>query len=108
MKIKKTYVYLLRCPETKQVRYVGKSTNPKARYKTHIEESKERQNTSKKKWIFDLLQRGTWPTLEINGVFFSDEKAREAESKLCHVHLETIFNIHDPAKGAKDLKKTSK
>jgi hypothetical protein len=104
-KPKQTHVYLLIDPETGAVRYVGKSGNPKSRYKDHIEESRLKQNTAKKKWIFELLEKGSWPKLLIVSSFTDPEAARRLESQLCHEHIATIYNIHDPAKGAKDLKR---
>jgi hypothetical protein len=98
-------VYHLVDPETKAVRYVGKSTAPKARYKTHIEESKERQNTEKKACIYALMRSGKAPVLVIVAAYPSEEQARQRESHECHLHKATITNIHDPAKGAKDLRK---
>jgi len=41
------HVYHLVDPRTAHVKYVGKSAAPKSRYRQHIKESQERQNTAK-------------------------------------------------------------
>lgn len=100
-----THVYHLVDPVDRVVRYVGKTASPKARLKAHIAESVERQNTAKKQWIHGLLQRGLQPVLVIAETHADEAAARQAESRHCHLHLATIHNIHDPAKGEKDLRR---
>lgn len=97
------HIYHLVDPETTAVRYVGKSRQPKSRLRSHIAESQERQNTDKKAWIHGLLQRGLAPILVIVASYQTEAEARIRESQECHRHRATITNIHDPAKGAKDL-----
>jgi hypothetical protein len=100
-----THIYHLVDPNTKTVKYVGKSTNPKSRLRSHIQESQESQNTEKKRWIKSLLNAGQQPVLVIVATYPDDTSARTRESAECKTHLQTILNIHDPAKGAKDFKK---
>jgi len=96
-------IYHLIDPASGSVKYIGKSTNPKARLKAHIAESRERQNTAKKAWINRLLQSGSAPLLIIVASYPDEASARQRESRECHQHRATILNIHDPAKGAADL-----
>lgn len=96
-------VYHLIDPNTSAVKYIGKSTNPNARLKQHIDESRERQNTAKKAWINTLLQAGKTPILVKVASYPTEPEARTRESAECHQHKTTILNIHDPAKGAKAL-----
>lgn len=63
--MKKTYIYILRCPETGNVRYVGKSNNPKKRYHEHLRYEDRTASTHKKNWIKKLLDSGLAPKLEI-------------------------------------------
>jgi hypothetical protein len=104
-KPKPTHVYHLVDPRDRVVRYVGKTGKPQARLKEHIRESEERQNTAKKRWIHELLADGLRPVLVIVDSYPSEPLARDRESAECHQHAATIYNIHDPAKGAKDLKR---
>lgn len=58
-----TFIYVLIDPNTKEVRYVGKSNNPKRRYYKHCSRSKK--NTHKVNWINGLLNENKKPELQI-------------------------------------------
>src|SRR3989344_4471150 len=58
-----TFIYILIDPNTKLVRYVGKSNKPKRRYYKHC--SKSNKNTHKVNWINKLLNENKKPILEI-------------------------------------------
>ena len=105
-KPKPTHVYHRVDPRDRVVRYVGKTGTPKSRLKEHIRESQERQNTAKKRWIHGLLADGLLPVMVIVDSYPSEPLARDRESAECHQHAATIYNIHDPAKGAGDLHKS--
>ena len=98
------HIYHLVDPATRAVRYVGTTQNPRRRLAGHIAESKKRQNTEKKAWIFDLLRRGMQPVFIVVATAETETAARDLESRQCHKHLATIFNMHDPRKGAKDVR----
>lgn len=57
-----TFIYGLKDPNTNKIRYVGKSDNPKDRYKQHISDT---TNSYKVNWINQLKQAGTLPVLVI-------------------------------------------
>lgn len=61
----KALVYTLVDPNTNEVRYVGKSTNPQKRLNRHIRESKNNTHSHKKAWINSLLKQNQKPTLKI-------------------------------------------
>lgn len=48
------------------------------------------------------------PVLKVVAEFATEESARTRESEECHRHHATIFNMHDPSKGAKALKSEKK
>lgn len=98
------HVYHLVDPETQAVRYIGKSRRPRARLRAHIQEARERTATEKQAWIAGLLARGLAPVLVIVAQYETEPAARARESAECHIHRATILNIHDPAKGARDLR----
>jgi hypothetical protein len=102
------YVYHLIDPIDDIVRYVGKTTHPKSRLASHIADAMKRQNTSKKRWIAGLINAGEKPILKVIAEFQTEENGRIRESEECHLHHATIFNMHDPSKGAKALKSDKK
>jgi len=59
-----TYIYSLEYPEG-NIRYIGKSNNPKKRFSNHLEDYKKLPKTYKKNWIKSLLKRGLKPILSI-------------------------------------------
>jgi predicted GIY-YIG superfamily endonuclease len=62
MKTRIAYIYVLLCPETNKIRYVGKSFNPERRYKKHIN---KKRKTYCCRWIQTLKQRNLKPKLKI-------------------------------------------
>lgn len=59
-----TFIYSLSCPDTKAVRYVGKSNNPKGRYARHLINSRGK-TYHVCNWISSLLIQNKKPTLSI-------------------------------------------
>lgn len=100
-----THVYHLTDPRDRVVRYVGMTGAPQARLRGHMREARERQNTPKKRWIAELAAARLAPVLVIVSSHDNPIAARIAESAEVHKHLATIYNQHDPAKGAKDLRR---
>lgn len=60
--MKKVYIYALLEPETKEVRYIGKSVNPKKRFDNHLN-IKRKQHCSC--WIQSLKIKGLKPIFSI-------------------------------------------
>jgi len=72
------YIYVLVDPLNNQVRYVGKTWQPKTRIKTHIREA-QRMKFAKDVWISSLISRGKLPILivvETTSVEFVDSRER--------------------------------
>ena len=60
------YIYTLSDPETRAVRYVGKSISPSSRLIRHISESKSgRYNNHRVNWIKSLIGKGLEPKMDI-------------------------------------------
>lgn len=62
--MKSTYMYVLKCPTTSEVRYVGKANNPKDRYRHHLSVANYK-GTHKCNWINSLRQKSLKPVFEI-------------------------------------------
>ena len=73
-----TYIYALCDPETGKPRYVGKSNDPPARYRTHLH---DKRTSEKAKWINGLSAIGKKPLLVIYAEV-RDEAWRRAEHLL--------------------------
>jgi len=57
-----TYIYALADPETKEIRYIGKSFRVKERLMNHLNDSSK---THKTNWIKSILKKGLRPELVI-------------------------------------------
>lgn len=60
----KVYIYALKDPETKDIRYVGKANNPKMRYHQHVN-GHDLTNNHKRGWINSLIEKGFVPEMMI-------------------------------------------
>jgi hypothetical protein len=58
----KTYIYVLKCPKTLLVKYVGKTIDIKNRLRSHL---KEKNKTLKCKWIIGLKKQNLLPIFEV-------------------------------------------
>ena len=97
------YLYVLKDPFDKKVRYVGATKNPKSRFYQHIKDAKKKKKTAKtkkQKWISGLLERGLQPLIEVIKKIDDDAEARREEEKLVIKHIETVYNLHMPGKGS--------
>jgi len=62
--MKTIFIYILRDTLTNDIRYVGKTINPKVRLSSHIKKSKN-CNYHSARWIQSLLKNGNKPIMEI-------------------------------------------
>lgn len=72
----KYYIYTLDCPDTNEIRYVGKTANPKKRYYEHCY---EKTKTYKNNWLKSLLKNNKKPLLSIIDEYDSEEECYKAE-----------------------------
>lgn len=93
----KDYIYYLKDPRTNEVKYVGKTKRPKARFKQHITKL-DKTMTPKKKWLLELRSKGLIPKMTIAQEVIGD--GRKAEQFHLNKHKDTALNIHNPEKGA--------
>ncbi len=62
---KATAIYALLCPTTGEVRYIGKSVNPRARLAHHIHLARKGSNNYSARWVATLLADGRYPVMQI-------------------------------------------
>ena len=67
----KVFIYVLECPITNEVRYIGKTINLLDRLRGHIKTSKKLK-THKDKWVNNLINEGLKPI--IKEIDYVDEK----------------------------------
>lgn len=97
------YIYILRDPINKKIRYVGMTKNPKARLSQHLRDAlktKKHQKTQKQLWILYLREKKMTPIMEIIQKEENEAKARIIEEQSVVKNIETIYNIHMPGKGS--------
>ena len=72
----KYYIYKLIDPETKEIRYIGKSVDPKKRFYGHIY---DKSKSHKASWIKSLISKQQMPILELIEEFDTEEECFKAE-----------------------------
>lgn len=80
-KDKRFIIYFLIDPRTNEVRYVGKSTKGRQRYKDHIRsfESKREEHFHKSRWMKELKNLNLQPIFELVEIYKTKEELSEAE-----------------------------
>jgi hypothetical protein len=90
--LRKTIVYGLVDPDTREIMYVGRTVNPYARMVQHL---KARGNSHRDRWIRDLQEEGKEPTMIVLDVLERDSAdaeriwilGLEASQELLNVNL---------------------
>lgn len=83
------HLYLLRDPDTNQVRYVGCCKSPKARYTAHIH-SKVYRGQWIGRWIDSLLTAGKRPVMELVCCCVGKANARRIEKRMIRHWMEQV------------------
>ena len=96
----KTYIYILRHPETFEIRYVGKTNNIKRRFAQHKSKKCLEKTGSKKlaSWILKLLSNNLLPIMEI--IEECDDNWEEREKYWISYYSNTnLCNLSNGGKG---------
>lgn len=93
------WIYGLQDPETKALRYVGKSVNPKARYANHIH-GKEGDKSHKASWITSLKKKGLKPILVLLEPC-TEETWPEREKRWIGSMRQTTFDLTNHCDGGR-------
>ncbi len=96
----KTYIYILRHPETFEVKYVGKTNNIKRRFAQHKSKKCLEKTGSKKlaSWILKLLSNDLLPIMEI--IEECDDNWSEREKYwISYYSTNTLCNLSEGGEG---------
>ena len=100
-----TAIYLLKDPTTYEIRYVGKSVNPTARYSKHLFESKKK---GKKNylycWIRSLIIKDLKPLMEI--IEYCDNWQEREKFWINYYSNEKLTNLSEGGVGSTGYKHT--
>lgn len=83
--IEKVSIYMLIDPRTGLCRYVGKTADPEARLRAHLQPAQLQAHTRKNSWLKNLLAAGLEPCMEIIDQV-DPELADDAERFWIHFH----------------------
>jgi hypothetical protein len=72
------YIYHLCCPDSGEVRYIGKANDPSVRYRKHLDSAKNPQNYAQR-WIAKLARQGKKPILVVAREILEHENWQEVE-----------------------------
>lgn len=59
------YIYTLRDPRTHQIRYIGRTVNPRQRFSVHSSPSSRRKMFHRAEWLRSLHRAGVKPQMEV-------------------------------------------
>lgn len=90
---KKIELYGLYCPDSGELKYIGKANNAEKRLQSHIRDSR-RRNTPVYIWLRSLLTEGKIPTIKIlEKVKFEDWQDAEKRLILNYSKTSKLLNI---------------
>jgi hypothetical protein len=78
-------VYFLRCPITREIRYIGKAKCVRHRYNGHVAEAKL-GISPKDRWLKNLLRKGIRPIVDVVFSQLSNRQSLELEKRLIFFH----------------------
>lgn len=81
-----TFFYTLNCPFSGDIKYVGRTINPRNRMRNHIYEAKKNNKNKRERWIVSLLRKNEEPVMRIMWVgLLTNDDAIRVEKKLISV-----------------------
>lgn len=74
-----SYIYGLCCPDTQEVRYIGKANDPQVRLRKHLQAAGYRPENYAQRWMAKLLRQGKKPILVYIRHISDEENWQEIE-----------------------------
>lgn len=92
-----SFIYALIDPDTKEIRYIGSSVNPKARFSVHCNNRSNMKHAGRKaNWVYGLYEQGKRPLWAIlEKVKFEDRVKAEQKYISVYGKVFDLFNIAD-------------
>lgn len=104
------HIYTLCCPETGEVRYVGKTARGlKVRFNEHISQARRYRKTYCANWILSLEARGLAPTIRLESTWPAEELSKAEVSTIAAYRQAgaRLTNLTDGGEGFVGHKKTA-
>jgi hypothetical protein len=98
------YIYGLKCPHSGAVRYIGKSVNPKKRFRAHVGAAmRGTYDHHTARWIRKLLDSGASPILTVLAEVGSGENWRDVERAWIQRAIDEKWPITNSTAGGEGL-----
>jgi len=93
----KVYIYGLKCPEKRIIRYIGKSKKPKSRYSSHLSHTKAKRydNIHLYRWIAKLLRDDLKPELIILDSCSDEDWKKKEKEWIAKIGLKNLLNMNE-------------
>lgn len=79
------FIYVLKCPISGAVRYIGKTLDVRSRLRKHVHEAKHRYGKNHRaNWIRSLLSSGLEPVIEVDVVTTRDGWKKAETDRIAH------------------------
>lgn len=101
---RKHYIYGLRAPDTEEIRYIGRTMNPKARVSIHMGHNGG-VNKAKRAWAASLKEQGQYAEMVILETCDTREEAMEAETNWIHHFLPSGLLFNRNYRGCEGMRK---
>jgi hypothetical protein len=98
----KTYIYTLSHPETKEIRYIGKTININRRFNYHCSKfENSKHKTHKSFWILSILNKGLKPIMQI--IDETEEDWQKLETYYIEKYKNEGYNLCNLTTGGEGL-----
>lgn len=90
-------IYVIKDPDTKEIRYVGKSVHGTKRFYEHVKPYALKANTHKAKWLNKLISNSKFPVFEIIDTAETEEQLDQLE--ILYIKMFRVGNLTNATDG---------